>query len=370
MNHTGNAERHFVLEEIESFLKARLETPVDQRASGEFIRREYTEIRSDIARQTAALIQKARHGVVTDVTRLIRTAVNSWRLLHEVEEKAECAGLSCQHRDHNDLTGFRTATPAPRMDIAWRDIGRLFVIGYRTTPPCEIASIDNEFDVVLGSLHTTRIDDRTSWLLNVASMGKSMGGMGFGKTDYSPIFFGHYLSIRDEWRTVAAVLDHLALCEPELDDLQLLRELVNVLEREIQLRGRVKVVYGWRGIAGAEFTPTLYELVRSYAPRISLSPPETIAQICKRTSYLGFKANDHYKRRSRRSASPGRKRRTYPRGGSPGPPGCAAYSQRCLKIRGHTICRPADNARGYRPSAELLCGHRLRVLDYLSMACA
>jgi len=357
MSHTGNAERHFVLEEIESFLKARLETPVDQGASEEFIGREYPEIRSEIARQTAALIQKARHGVVTDVTRLIRTAVNSWRLLHEVEEKAKRAGPSCVHRDHNDLTGFRTTAPAPRVDIAWRDIGRIFVLESKTASTRKYVSIDNEFDVVLGSLQ-------------VASMGKSMGGMGFGKTDYSPIFFGHYLSIRDEWRTVATVLDHLAPCEPELDDLQLLRESVNVLEREIQLRGRVKVIYGWRGIAGADFAPTLYELVRSYALRVSLSPPETIAPICKRTSYLGFEANYYYKRRLGRSASPGRKRRTYPRRGSPGPPGSAAYSQRCLKIRGHTICRPADNPRDYRPSAELLRGHRLRVLDYLSMACA
>jgi hypothetical protein len=370
MSHTGNAERHFVLEEIESCLKARLETPVDQGAPEEFINREYPEMRSEIARHTAALIQKARHGVVKDLARLIRTAVSSWRLLQEVEEKSKRAGPSCLHRDHNDLMGFRTATPAPQIDSAWRDIGRLFVIGYRTTPPCEIVSIDNEFDVVLGSLHSITIDDRTSWLLNAASMGKSMGGMGFGKTDYNPIFFGHYLSIRDEWRTVAAVLDHLTLCEPELDDLQLLREFANVLGQQIQLRGRVKVLQGQRGIAGADFEPTLYELVRSYTLSVSLSPPERIAAIFERTSYLGFEANDYYKRRSRRSASPGRKRRTYPRRGSPGPPGCAAYSQRCLKIRGHTICRPADNPRGYRPSAELLRGHRLRVLDYLSMACA
>jgi hypothetical protein len=50
--------------------------------------REYPEIRSEIARQTAALIQRARHGVVKDLARLIRTAVNSWRLLQEVEDKA------------------------------------------------------------------------------------------------------------------------------------------------------------------------------------------------------------------------------------------------------------------------------------------
>jgi len=366
MSHTGNAERHFVLEEIESFLKARLETPVDPGASEEFIGREYPEIRSEIARQTAALIQKARHGVVTDVTRLIRTAVNSWRLLQEVEEKAKRAGPSCLHRDHNDLTGFRAATPALRIDIARRDVGRIFVLESKITSPRENLGIDNEFDIVLEWLRPTGIDDRTSWLLNV----ESMGGMGFGKTDYSPVFFGHYLSVRDEWRTVAAVLDRLALCEPELDDLQLLREFANVLGQQIQLRGRVKVLHGQRGIATADFAPTLYEFVRSYTLSVSVSPSETIAAICKRTRYLGFGADDYHKRRSGRSASPERKRRTYPRRGSPRPPGCAEYSQCCLEIGGHALCRPEDTPRDHRPSAELLRRHRLRVLDYLPVACA
>jgi hypothetical protein len=356
MSHIENAKRHFVLNEIELCLKARLETPGEPE---EFMAREYPEIRSEIARQTAALIQRARHGVVKDLARLIRTAVNSWRLLQEVEDKARRAG-----------TGFRTTTPAPLIDIAWRDKGRIFVLESKATSPREIVGIDNEFDAVLEPLRPIRIVDGGHRLLNVASMAKSMGGMGFGKTDFNPILFRHYLSIRDEWRTVAAVLDHLALCEPELDDLQLLREFVNVLGQQIQLRGRVKVLHGQPGIASADFAPSLYELVRSYTLSVSLSPPETIAAIWKRARYLGFEANDYYKRRSGRSASPGRKRRTYPRRGSPGPPGCAAYSQRCLKIRGHTICRPADNPRDYRPSAELLRRHRLRVLDYLSMACA
>lgn len=224
MSHTGNAERHSVLEEIELCLVARLEPPVDQRAPEEFIDREYPEIRSEIVRHTAALIQKARHGVVKDLARLISTAVSSWRLLQKIEEKSKRAGPSCLHRDHNDLTGFRTTTPPPQIDIAWRDIGRIFVLESKAISPREDVSIDNEFDVVLGSLHSITIDDRPSSLLNAASMGKSMGGMGFGKTDYSPIFFGHHLSIRDEWRSVAAVLDHLTLCEPELDDFQLLRE--------------------------------------------------------------------------------------------------------------------------------------------------
>src|SRR5438128_1105863 len=151
MSHTGSVEGHFVLEEIESRLKAGLETLVDQGALEEFSDREYPEIRSEIGRQTAALIQKARHGAVRHLAPLIRTAVNSWR-------------------------------PG-------------------------------------------------------------------------------------------------------------------------------------------------------------------------------------------RGASPGRKRRTYPRRGSPGPPGCTAYSQRCLSIRGHALCRPAHNPRDHRPSPELLRRHRLRVLDYLPVAC-
>jgi hypothetical protein len=347
-----------------------LETPVDQGASEEFIDCEHPEIRSEIARHTAALIQKARHGVVKDLARLIRTAVNSWRLLQEVEEKAKRAGPSYLHRDRNNPTGFRTTTPAPRIDIAWRDLGRIFVLESKGTSPREFVSIDNEFDAVLELLRPIRIVDGAHRLLNVASMAKSMGGMDFDKTDYSPIFFGHYLSIRDEWRTVAAVLDHLALCEPELDDLQLLREFVNVLGQQIHLRGRVKVLHGQCGIASADFGPTLYELVRSYTASVSLSPPEKIAAICKRTSYLAVGANDYYQRRPGRSASPGAKRRTYPRRRSPAPPGCAAYSQRCLNIGRHAVCRPADNPRDQRPSAEVLRRHRFRVLDYLPVACA
>src|SRR6266513_543689 len=135
MNYTRNPERHFVLEEIESCLKAQLETPIDQGPPEQLIDREYPEIRSEIARQTAGLIREAKYGVVEDLARLIRTAVNSWRLLQQVEEKAKRTSSRRLHGDYNNPAQLRTTTLASRVDTAWRNLGRILVVGYRTRPP-------------------------------------------------------------------------------------------------------------------------------------------------------------------------------------------------------------------------------------------
>jgi hypothetical protein len=70
----------------------------------------------------------------------------------------------------------------------------------------------------------------------------SMGSLAMGpRCKYNPIFFGNYLSIRDEWRAIKSILDQLIFVETELTDDELLYELVKLLDNEFDLRGHLRI---------------------------------------------------------------------------------------------------------------------------------
>ena len=327
----------------------------DEVISAEFDSRTRAEIRTEIARRSASLIHQARHGIWNPAA--LREALGSWRLVKRVEEKASARRPG------------PCALANGGADFIWRRGERLFVAEAKSAP-------SGMSDVLTGS----DLIAKWAWALQVTVLRLSPGEgvyegvsltsphMG-GPCEYNPIFFGDYLSIRDEWRAIAAVLDQLSLSEAQLSDLELLSELTKLIGQQFDLRCRVRIRFIALTRAG-EFAPTLYELVRSYVLITCLCPPVPAANAMPtRMGRLGFRGtNDLRRRRAYRGAKARRMAvwcasRRYPR--SAGRSTCA---RRGSDVGRHTVCGSAHASSDRKTKAPLLRGRRKCVLDFLRVA--
>lgn len=343
------------LRQLRSQLSDALEAS-DGAISDEFDSRTRNEIRAEIARKSAALIHQARHGNWNAAA--LREALASWRLLKRLEENARPGGASSRSIGDGST------------DFIWRRGERIFAVEVKSAPS-GLTNIMAGFDPVAelaGALQVTflRLSPGEAVHGDLSFAPPSMGG----PCQYNPIFFGDYLSIRDEWRAITSVLDRLSLGEEELSDLGLLRKLTELIKQQFDLRGRICIRYTVRRYA-REFAPTLYELVRSYVLITCLCPPVAASNaIAMRMDRLGFRrTNDLYKRRARRGA---KARRMAVRGASrrrPRSAGRGSRSRRCGGARRYSLCGPAHPSCHRKTKAPLLRRRWKHVLDLLRVAC-
>jgi hypothetical protein len=326
----------------------------DEVISAKFDGRSRAEIRTEIARRSASLIHQARR--IWNPAAL-REALACWRLLKHVEEKA----------------GVRR--PGPRelanggADFIWRRGERLFVAEAKSAR-------SGMSDILTGSDLIAKWAAALQLTVLRLSPGEAIyEGVSFrsphmdGPCEYNPIFFGDHLSIRDEWRAIAAVLDQLSLSEAQLTDLELLSELTQLIRQQFDLRCRVRIRFVVRTRAG-EFVPTLYELVRSYVLITCLCPPVPAANAMPtRMGRLGFRGtNDLHRRRAYRGAKARRMAvwrasRRYR---------CSAGRSTCPRrgsdVGRHTVRGSAHASSDRKTKAPLLRGRRECVLDFLRVA--
>jgi hypothetical protein len=325
-------------------------------ASDEGISAEFdSRTRAEIARRSASLIHQARHGIWSPAA--LREALACWRLLKHVEEKA----------------GVRR--PGPRelanggADFIWRRGERLFVADAKSAPS-GMSDVLTGLDLIAkwaAALQATvlRLSPGEAIYEGVSLRSAHVGG----PCESNPIFFGDYLSIRDEWRAIAAVLDQLSLSEAQLSDLELLSELTQLIGQQFDLRCRVRIRLVVRTRAG-ELVQTLYELVRSYVLITGLCPPVAAANaIAVRMGGLGFEGtNDLYRRRAYRGAKARRMAVWGASRGCPRSAGRSTCARRGSDVGRHTVRGSAHAPSDRKTKAPLLRGRRECVLDFLRVA--
>ena len=310
------------------------------------------EIRSEIARQAAAVIHGVRHGIWDSVQ--FRAAIKAWQLIKEVEKK--CA------------SNFWKA-PTNNLFVVHGTAHRLFTTNGKPSlngilPDTHFA-FDN-WDSLLEKGFSALSPDHFSQLRNEIA---HPGGMR-GSDAYDIIFFRQHLSIRDEWRVVADILDHFTTVASELTDGQLLQELVSVVVQQFISRGRVRIGFLYR-IWKFTSVLTLYDLVRRYAFITSLCPPlQTASSFLLRNDGPRRHTNDINKRPTHRGA-------VARRAGTGRAPWGFACNQRCGRrtqrrrdFGGHAFCWIANDPRDRQSSTPVLRRRRQCLLDLLRVASA
>jgi hypothetical protein len=306
------------------------------------------ELRSAIARRAAATIHRVRHGAWDPVQ--FRAALRSWRLIDQIDEK-EPANTN-NYIDLTHITGEALSHD------------RIFIKNI------SIESFDFDDDsVIIINYDNELLKDVFSNLQpRNFSFFSSMGSSTLNTINYSPIFFGSYLSARAEWRVISAVLDALVIVEPSLDDIELLKQLSILLKKEFEANSKFKMLLK-TPLFERFFSLNTYELVRRHFLTTSLWPPLPAVDLnCLKTDGSLRGSNDNTKRRAHRHTAAGRNGEGNLRRGHPQNTRLPARSrQRCYTGR-RLVCGQEDRPRLYGGLVSLLLGRRLPVLDFVRVA--